>query len=186
MSYDGTVRENKPTKIQDRPQDKQQRSDQKATVSVTQKNTVTEKDEAKQVYAQGDGDATLLSETHGIVALRTVPVYLTNGNRKLKVNALLDDASTKAYINADVAAELGLQGQPQRVTVSALNGQVETFETSPIECEIKSLDDKSSYHIAAVTTKKVTGYMNVVGWNSCAKEWSHLKGLNFPKMEGGA
>ena len=50
-------------------------------------------------------------ETHGSVALRTVPVYLTNGNRKLKVNALLDDASTKTYINADVAAKLGLQGQ---------------------------------------------------------------------------
>jgi len=98
------------------------------------------------------------------------------------VNALLDDASTKTYINADVAAELGLQGQPQRVTVSVLNGQVETFETCPIECAIQSLDGKSSYHITAFTTKKVTGNMSVVDWNSCAKEWSHLKGLHFPKM----
>ena len=24
--------------------------------------------------------------------------------------------------------------------------------------------------------------MDVVDWNSCAKEWSHLKGLPFPKM----
>jgi hypothetical protein len=30
---------------------------------------------------------------------------------RVKVNALLDDASTKTYINADVAAELLLQGQ---------------------------------------------------------------------------
>jgi len=36
-------------------------------------------------------------------------------------------ARTKTYINADVAAELGLQGHPQRVTVSVLNGQVETM-----------------------------------------------------------
>jgi len=84
-SYDDTVRENKPTKIQDRlqdkqnfrPQDKQQRSEQEATVSVTQKNTLTDKDEAKQVKAQGDSDATLLSETHESVALRTVPVLQT-------------------------------------------------------------------------------------------------------------
>ena len=33
----------------------------------------------------------------GSIALRTVPVYLKSGNRKLKVNALLDDASTKTY-----------------------------------------------------------------------------------------
>ena len=48
------------------------------------------------------------SKTMGNVALRTVSVYLKNGDRKLKINALLDDASTKTYINADVAAELGL------------------------------------------------------------------------------
>ena len=53
---------------------------------MTQKNEVTDKDE---VQAQGNGDATLLSETHGSIALRTVPVYFTNGSRKLKVNALL-------------------------------------------------------------------------------------------------
>ena len=51
--------------------------------------------------------------THGvqprIVALRTVPVFLKNGHRRIEVNALLDEASTKTYLNADVAAELELQ-----------------------------------------------------------------------------
>ena len=46
----------------------------------------------------------------GFLALRTVPVILKNGNRAIKVNALLDEASTKTYINADVASEIGLQG----------------------------------------------------------------------------
>jgi len=48
---------------------------------VAQKNEVTDKDE---VQAQDNDDATLLSETHGSIALRTVPVYLTNRSRKLK------------------------------------------------------------------------------------------------------
>ena len=47
-----------------------------------------------------------------------------NGTRTLKVNALLDDASIKTYFNADVAAELGLQGQTEKVTVNVLNDQV--------------------------------------------------------------
>ena len=46
------------------------------------------------------------------VALRTVPVYLINGTKRVKVNALLDEASSKSYLNSDVAAELGLEGEP--------------------------------------------------------------------------
>ena len=39
-------------------------------------------------------------ENCGNIALRTIPFYLTSSNQRLKVNALLDDASTKTYINA--------------------------------------------------------------------------------------
>ena len=51
--------------------------------------------------ADKNEDATMMSETSktmGNVALRTVSVYLKNGDRKLKINALLDDASTKTYV----------------------------------------------------------------------------------------
>ena len=48
------------------------------------------------------------------IALCTIPVILKDGDRSLKVNALLDDGSTKSYINADVAAELGLQEKQKR------------------------------------------------------------------------
>ena len=75
-------------------------------------------------------EATLVTGFTGSIALRTIPVYLKNGNKRLKVNALLDDASTKTYINANVAAEIGLQGELKRVNVSVLNGQLKSFETS--------------------------------------------------------
>ena len=67
------------------------------------------------------------------------------------------------YVNADIAAELamGLQGHPQRVNISVLNGAVETFETTPIDCFVESLDGKS-YKITAFTTIRVTGNMNVI------------------------
>ena len=58
------------------------------------------------------------SQRQEFLAMRTVPVILINGNRRMTVNALLDDASTKTYINADVAAELGLQGNLQRTNVN--------------------------------------------------------------------
>lgn len=50
--------------------------------------------------------------THGeqprSVALRTLPPFVKNGNRSIKVKALLHEASTKTYFNVHVAAELGL------------------------------------------------------------------------------
>ena len=51
-------------------------------------------------------NSAFVTETTGGVPLRTIPVYLKNGNKRLKVNALLDDDSTKTYLNTDVAAEL--------------------------------------------------------------------------------
>ena len=61
-------------------------------------------------------DATLVSGTTESIALRTIPVYLKNGSIRLRVNALLpvDHASTKTYINSDVAAKMGLQGRQQK------------------------------------------------------------------------
>ena len=37
------------------------------------------------------------------VSLRTVPFTLKQGSQKIVVNALVDDSSTKAYVNIDVA-----------------------------------------------------------------------------------
>ena len=160
----------------------EKRVNQLPSVVTQQVEAFPTEGETKQKEKQNN--TTMMSKTVGNcgnVALRTVPVYLKSGNRKLKVNALLDDASTKTYLNADVAAELGLQGHPQRVNVSVLNGQVETFETTPIDCFVEGLDGKS-YRITAFTTNRVTGNMNVIDWNTCSREWPHLKGLNFPQL----
>ena len=116
------------------------------------------------------------------IALRTVPVVLKNGNRKLVVNAVLDDASTITYVNSDVAAELGLQGIPQKVTVNVLNGHVETFETMPVEVGLESINGKTDVVIHAFTTEKVTGNMSVIEWEKHAKKWDHLKSIDFPTI----
>ena len=92
-----------------------------------------------------------MKETRGEYgALRTVPAVLKNGARRVVINALLDDASTKTYINSDGAAELGLQGQNRRMTVNALDNQTDSFETMPFELYLESLDRISDVKIAAL------------------------------------
>ena len=64
---------------------------------------------------KSDGEQTLstVSKNDSQVALRTVPVILSNGTNKLVVNALLDDGSTKSYVNSDVAFQLQTHGSVQ-------------------------------------------------------------------------
>ena len=93
------------------------------------------------------------------LVLRTVPVVLKKGNRKMVVNALLDDGSTKTYINEDVARELKLEGQRQRVSVSVLSGQCKEFENMPVEVQLESLDGRINTKIEALTANRVTGDM---------------------------
>ena len=114
--------------------------------------------------------------------MRTVPVIVEEWKSSNKVNALLDDASTKTYINADVAAELGLQGTFQKTKVNVLNGQVKTFLTMPVEVELESLDGNVNATISAFTTDKVTGDMRVVNWNQYATKWVHPKDISFPNV----
>ncbi|MCG8077511.1 MAG: DUF1759 domain-containing protein, partial [Candidatus Thiodiazotropha taylori] len=115
------------------------------------------------------------------IGLRTVPVILKNGDRSVKVNALLDDASTKTYVNADVAAEIGLKGKTEKVTVNVLNGLIDTFETQPINVRLQSINGNVSIDVTAYTANRVTGSMPVVDWNSYKRKWPHLRNIEFPR-----
>ena len=74
------------------------------------------------------GKTVIESDNH--IPLRTVAVVLKHGQKRMVVNALLEVGSTKTYLNSDVAAELGLQGETRQVTVSVLNNQSDTFKTT--------------------------------------------------------
>ena len=141
-------------------------------VATSQKDPV--KTEETLTSADGGGVS--------VMALRTIPVVLRNGNRKMLVNALLDDGSTKSYINEDVAAELGLEGPVESISVNTMNGRTSHFRTMPVEFVLQSVDGSSLTHMLAHTTKKVTGNMRPVEWRVNAGKWQHLRNISFPKL----
>ena len=112
--------------------------------------------------------------------LQTVPVILKNGNRRLVVNALLDDGSTKTYVNSDIATELNLKGTLERVNIGVLNGRSESLETMPVEFGLESIDGEVDIKIHAFTADRVTGNIKAINWRSSANKWNHLKGITFP------
>ena len=122
------------------------------------------------------------SEAPAFVALRTFPVIPKNGNRRIEVNALLDDASTRTDLNFNVATQLDLQGEYQRVTVNIPNGRVEAFETMPVELEVESIDGQFTSINSALTTDRVTGNLLIIDWRKESNKWKHLHGIDCSKQ----
>ena len=88
------------------------------------------------------------------VALRTVPIILKNGNKRLLVNCFLDEGSDTTYVNEDVIEQLGLQEEKEPVTVQVANAQQVTFMSATVEIGIESVDGKVDSVIVAQDISK--------------------------------
>ena len=84
-------------------------------------------------------------------SLRTIPVWIKAQGKKVKVNAILDDASNESFLNEEVAGALGLKESYQTVKVHVLNNSVETFQTMPLKIEIESVNGQFTKEIEVKT-----------------------------------
>jgi hypothetical protein len=111
-----------------------------------------------------------------------VPVWLKANKRKIKVNAILDDASNETFLNEQVAGVLGLSESFETVKVHVLNNEVETFQSMPIKLTIESVDGQFSREISVKTCpNRVTGTYKVEDWSQSKVNWEHLKNCEFAK-----
>ncbi|XP_052778542.1 uncharacterized protein LOC128215986 [Mya arenaria] len=126
---------------------------------------------------------TFTSSQNNSISLRTVPVLVCANGKEIKINALLDDGSTKTYVNSDVAAELGLTGDKTVLQVNVLNGRCEELDTMNVTFKLNNVDDRDlELNITAVTTIEVTGKLKPTDWSQNVHRWAHLKGIKFPKL----
>ena len=88
--------------------------------------------------------------TAEVLSLRTIPVWLKANGRKVKVNAILDDASNETFLNEQVAGVLGLHEPYKTVKVHVLNNEVETFQSMPVEVMIESVNGQYRKEISVL------------------------------------
>ena len=111
--------------------------------------------------------------------LRTIPVWVKVEGRKVKVNAILNDASNESFLNEEVAGALGLKESHQTVKVHVLNNSVETFQIMPLKIEIESVNDQFTKEIEVKTCpRSVTGNYQVKNWRTGAE----TSGLTLPSV----
>ena len=151
-------------------------SEQNSTQVKTPSQSDRKQSESSNTYV------TKTENSQSFLSLRTVPVYLSNGNKTVKVNALLDEASTRTYVNEDIAAELGLSGELQIMTVNVLDDNQQTLNTMNVEFNLSSLDHRVQRRVSAQTAKRVTGNLQSIDWNAQKWKWNHLRGINFPQL----
>ena len=115
-------------------------------------------------------------------SLRTVPIWLSANGKKIKVNALLDDASSVSYVNEELAGALGLSATYEQVTVNVLNESVETFDSMPVSMTLESCDGNVRIPFKALTCpRRVTGNYKSVVWSKFQDRWPHLRVCKFPE-----
>ena len=116
------------------------------------------------------------------IALRTVPVILKHGTKRLQVNCFLDEGSDTTYVNEDVVEELGLEGQKERVTINVANDQKVDLMSATMEIGLESLDGRVDTVIVAKTSHSICGGMKPTNWLEIRDQWKHLKNIPFPKL----
>ena len=114
-------------------------------------------------------------------SLRTIPVWVKARGKKLKVNAILDDASNESFLNEEVAGFLGLREPYHTVKVHVLNNSVETFQAMPLTIEIEGVSGQFNKKICVKTCpRNVTGGYKVEDWRVNQGRWPHLSQCDFP------
>ena len=85
--------------------------------------------------------------------------------RKIKINAILDDASKKTFLAEEVDGILGLQESFEKFQIHVHNDNFETFQFMPLKIQIESEDGRFSKEIMVKTcTQKVAGSYRVVNY----------------------
>ena len=138
---------------------------------------------AKQGSEEYAHITTLASTQHqDVVSLRTVPVWISANDIKIKVNALLDDASSVSYVNEELAGVLGLSATYEQVTVNVLNETVQTFDSMPVRRSLESCDGNVKTTFEALTCpRRVTGSYKAVDGSKFQDRCPHLRVCKFPE-----
>ena len=119
------------------------------------------------------------------MALRTVPVVLKHGKKRLLVNCFLDEGSDTTYVNEDVVEELGVKGEKELITVNVANDQQVSFPSMKFIIGLESVDgivDAKIVAQIAQTSEKICGGMKAVDWVKIKGKWNHLQEIPFPKL----
>ncbi|XP_028410510.1 uncharacterized protein LOC114533211 [Dendronephthya gigantea] len=134
IENDDSKKELRPDLPEFVPQQQQSRS-QKRVHQTDQMNSVNE-----PINGQGNQQRTHKTRNADNVSLMVLPAIISNRQRKLKVNVMLDSCSTSSYITEAAASELELHGQPISLTIVGTGGTEVQKQSSCVNLTVSNLE----------------------------------------------
>ncbi|XP_067022151.1 uncharacterized protein [Acropora muricata] len=128
-------------------------------------------------------NATTENNRRSFVLLKVVPLRLISENgRTLTTYGMLDSAAVSSMITSNIAEKLGLQGVPEKVSISNVTQRDQNLELSKVKFQISSVSQGSPsfpvYH--ALTVKGLNVSDRYCPSQLDLSPWSHLSGLQLP------
>lgn len=116
------------------------------------------------------------------VSLMVLPAIITNGDKRLKVNVMLDNCSTGSYVSEAAAEELLLQGKSQHLIISGTGGSQVKRHSRQVELNVSSLDNKFSANLQASVLDNISGDTPAFEWSKLKTKWPHLESIPFQNV----
>ena len=122
------------------------------------------------------------AELHAM--LPVVPITLKNGDKTVRVNALLDTGASSTLISKKLCDELGLKGESYKTRVALACDIVTELEKTPVTCTIV-LPGGREQKISACAVENAVGHLEAIDWNKVKSSYPHLGQIRFPKFVPG-
>ena len=116
------------------------------------------------------------------VSLMILPALISNGDKQLTVNVMLDPCSTSSYISDDAAEELELKGQELDLTIAGTGGTEVKTHSRRVELTVANLDSTFSSPLQAHVLNDIAGDTPAIHWSELKQKWPHLCHVPFESV----
>ena len=116
------------------------------------------------------------------VSLMIFPAIISNGNKELRVNVMLNPCSTSSYISEDAAEEPELQGQELNLTIAGTGGTEVKTRSRRVELTVTNLDGKFAIPLQAHVLDNIAGDTPAIRWSDLKDNWPHLRQVPFESV----
>ena len=116
------------------------------------------------------------------VSLIILPAIISNGNKELRVNVVLDPCSTSFYISQDAAEELELQGQELNLTFAGTGGTEVKTRSHRVELTVTNLDGKFPSPLQPHVLDNIAGNTPAICWSDLKDKWPRFRQVPFESV----
>ena len=116
------------------------------------------------------------------ISLMVLPALISNGQKQLKVNVMLDPCSTSSYISEHAAGELELHGQSLSLTIAGTGGTEVQKRSRCVELSVASLNGTFSAPSRAHVLDNIASDTPAFQWSELKRNWPHLHHVPFEKV----